>query len=183
MLINICADGAEEDTRMARFTAEIFRAKLQGAGISVRGIGGTRKVPSQLPLFHSHKSSKTLAEISSDLNDPTVVGNTPRHQANFIFSLTPQYETELFTLGANLVGTTSSFAQDTNQLKLPGYTTVNAFLQLRPLERVELGLNVNNVFDVLGLAEVTQAAIPATGIVTARAINGRTVQASVRYSF
>ena len=80
MLINICADGAEEDTRMARFTAEIFRAKLQGAGISVRGIGGTRKVPSQLPLFHSHKSSKTLAEISSDL-----LHSSSNFMANLVF--------------------------------------------------------------------------------------------------
>ncbi|HEX7857864.1 MAG TPA: TonB-dependent receptor, partial [Sphingobium sp.] len=125
----------------------------------------------------------TDAEISSDLNDATVVGNTPRHQANFIFALTPQYDTELFSVGANIVGTTGSFAQDTNQLKMPGYTTVNAFLQVRPTERLQLSLNANNVFNVLGLAEVTQASIPATGVVTARAINGRTLSASARFSF
>ncbi|MCW1429820.1 TonB-dependent receptor domain-containing protein [Novosphingobium sp. JCM 18896] len=125
----------------------------------------------------------TDAEISSDLTDPTVIGNVPRHQANFIFALTPQYDTELFSLGANIIGTTGSFAQDTNQLKMPGYTTVNAFLQVRPTERIQLSLNANNVFNVLGLAEVTQAAIPTTGVVTARAINGRTISASARYSF
>ncbi|RZJ99464.1 MAG: TonB-dependent receptor [Novosphingobium sp.] len=125
----------------------------------------------------------TDAEISSDLTDPSVIGNVPRHQANFIFALTPQYDTELFSIGANVIGTTGSFAQDTNQLKMPGYTTVNAFLQVRPTERVQLSLNANNVFNVLGLAEVTQAAIPATGVVTARAINGRTISASARYSF
>jgi len=125
----------------------------------------------------------TDAEISSDLVDKTVVGNTPRHQANFIFALTPQYDTELFSVGANIVGTTGSFAQDTNQLKMPGYTTVNAFLQVRPAEGFQLSLNANNLFNVLGLAEVTQASIPASGVVTARAINGRTLSATARFSF
>ena len=82
-----------------------------------------------------------------------------------------------------MVGTTGSFAQDTNQLKMPGYTTVNAFLQVRPTEGLQLALNANNLFNVLGLAEVTQASIPATGVVTARAINGRTLSASARFSF
>jgi outer membrane receptor protein involved in Fe transport len=125
----------------------------------------------------------TDAEIESDLTNPAVIGNTPRHQASLIYSLTPQYDTEVFTIGANIVGTTGSYAQDTNQLKMPGYTTVNAFLQIRPTERLQLSLNANNVFNVLGLAEVTQASLPATGIVTARAINGRTISAAVGFSF
>ena len=125
----------------------------------------------------------TDAKIDSDLNDPTVVGNTPRHQAHFIFEVTPQVELKYVTFGVNATGTTSSYAQDSNQLKLPGYTTVNAFLQVRPTRNVQLSLNANNVFDVLGLAEVTQASIPATGIVTARAINGRTVSGSLRFNF
>ena len=32
----------------------------------------------------------------------------------------PPYERKLFSLGANVVGTTDSYAQDSNQLKLPG---------------------------------------------------------------
>jgi len=56
-------------------------------------------------------------------------------------------------------------------------------VQFRPSDRVQVSLNANNVFDVLGLAEVTQASIPATGIVTARAINGRTISGALRFSF
>jgi hypothetical protein len=44
-------------------------------------------------------------------------------------------------------------------------------------------LNANNVVNMLGLAEVTQAAIAASGIVTARPINGRTISAAMTLDF
>ncbi|MBW8753965.1 MAG: TonB-dependent receptor [Sphingomonadales bacterium] len=125
----------------------------------------------------------TDAQISSDAGNPAVVGNTPRHASSLIFSMTPQYETQLFTVGFNAIGTTSSYAQDTNQLKLPGYTLVNAFVQFRPVDRVQLMLNVNNLFDKTAFAEFSQASIPPGGIVLARALNGRTVSASLAFSF
>jgi len=125
----------------------------------------------------------TDAKISSDLTNPGFVGNTPRHQADLIFSVTPQYETKYVTVGADLIGTTSSFAQDTNQLKLPGYTLVNAFVQVRPMERVQLTVNVNNLFDSLEIADVQQASLPAGGLVLGRAYNGRTVSGTLRYAF
>jgi outer membrane receptor protein involved in Fe transport len=69
------------------------------------------------------------------------------------------------------------------EFKLPGYTTVNTFLQFRPIERVQLSLNANNLFNVKGFTEAEDASIPANGIVRARSINGRTVSAAVRLSF
>jgi len=125
----------------------------------------------------------TSAKIASDASRPELVGNKPRHQARFIFEATPQIDTEYVTAGANFIGTTSSFAQDVNQLKLPAYTLVNAFLQVRPIAQVQLMVNVNNLFDTLALAETTQGAIPASGIVLGRAYTGRTVSATARYAF
>jgi outer membrane receptor protein involved in Fe transport len=125
----------------------------------------------------------TKAEIKKDATDVTLEGNTPRHQPKLIYSVTPQFETERFTIGANVTGVTSSYSQDVNKLKMPGYATVNAFVQYRPFDRVQLSVNANNLFDTLGLTEITQGAIPATGIVLARAITGRTISASARYSF
>jgi outer membrane receptor protein involved in Fe transport len=125
----------------------------------------------------------TSAKIASDVTHPDVVGHTPRHQASFIFQAMPQIETKYVTFGANFIGTTSSYTQDVNQLKLPAYTLVNAFVQVRPIEKVQLMLNVNNVFDKLALAEVLQGAIPAGGIVLGRTYNGRTISATARYSF
>jgi outer membrane receptor protein involved in Fe transport len=125
----------------------------------------------------------TSAEIRSDSRVPTINGNTPRHQPDFIFQLTPQYDSELATVGFNVVGTTSSYAQDTNGLKMPGFTVVNAFLQYRPIDRVQLMLNVNNLFDTIGFYDIAQNAVPANGVGWGRAINGRTVSTSLRFDF
>jgi len=126
----------------------------------------------------------TKAEILSDLFDPTTVGNDPKHQPALIFQATPQYTTDRFSIGAVIIGTTSSYAKDQNQLKLPGYTTVNAFVQFRPTEKMMVSLNANNLFDATGFVDADQASMVTTGgLMNARAINGRTVSTSVRFSF
>lgn len=125
----------------------------------------------------------TDAKIVSDVLNPAVVGNRPRRQAKFLYQVTPQYDAGIFSIGANVIGTSSSFTQDSNQLKLPGYTQVNAFLTAKPIDRITLSLNANNLFDVKGFTEAEDAAIPTNGIVRARSINGRTISASVRFDF
>ncbi|GAA0643647.1 MAG: TonB-dependent receptor [Sphingomonadales bacterium RIFCSPHIGHO2_01_FULL_65_20] len=125
----------------------------------------------------------TDAEISRDRINPGNQGNKPRRQADFIYQLSGQYEEDMFTLGANMVGTTDSFAQDNNLLVLPGFAQVNAFVAVRPFDRVQLSLNANNLFDTRGFTEAEEGAIPANGIVRARSINGRTISATLRYDF
>lgn len=125
----------------------------------------------------------THAEIVNDRLNAAVAGMVPRHQPKFIFEATPQYETRRFTVGAYVVGTTGSYAQDINQLKMPGYTLVNPFVQFRPVDRVQLMVNANNVFDTLGLIEISQTSVPANGVGWGRAANGRTVTASLRLDF
>lgn len=125
----------------------------------------------------------TKAEITEDLIVPANVGHTPRHQPDLIYQISPQYSTDMFTIGAFIIGQTSSYAQDVNLLKLPGFTTVNAFVQIRPTDRITVSLNTNNLFNVKGLFDVDQASIPASGIVTGRSVNGRTISTSVRFGF
>lgn len=125
----------------------------------------------------------TKAKITDDNIDPTKIGNTPKHQADLIFQVTPQVETKQFTVGANFYGTTSSFTGDSNRLKMPGYIVTNAFVQFRPTDNVALMLNANNLFDVLGLVEVDGEYIPSSGVMTARTINPRTISASLSFSF
>ncbi|MDT8279985.1 MAG: TonB-dependent receptor [Erythrobacter sp.] len=124
----------------------------------------------------------TDAEIKDAL-DTSVIGNTPRRQADLVYQATAQYDADLFTLGANVVGTTNSFTQDSNQLKLPGFTQVNAFVAVRPVDRIEIGLNAQNLFNSNGFTEAEEGAIPGNNIVRARSIAGRTVLASVRFDF
>jgi hypothetical protein len=50
--------------------------------------------------------------------------------------------------------------------------------------RVLVSLNCNNLFNVIGLTEVEQATMAGSGgVVTGRAINGRTISSSVRLNF
>jgi outer membrane receptor protein involved in Fe transport len=89
----------------------------------------------------------------------------------------------MFTVGANVVGTGSSYAQDNNLLKLPAFTQVNAFLSVRPTERVQLSLNANNLFNTTGFTEAEEDSIPANGIIRARSISGRSVSAAIKFDF
>ncbi|MCJ2187583.1 TonB-dependent receptor [Novosphingobium beihaiensis] len=125
----------------------------------------------------------TKAEITADNIDASTVGNTPKQQADLIFQLTPQIETQRFTVGANFYGTTSAYTGDSNQLKVPGYVVTNAFVQYRPTDRVTIMLNANNLFDVLGLVDVDGEFLPSSGVVTARTINPRTISTSLRFNF
>jgi outer membrane receptor protein involved in Fe transport len=125
----------------------------------------------------------TKGKIDKDATDASVEGNTPRHSASLFFNAMPQFENDLISLGANINGTTSSFAQDTNLLKQPGYVIVSPFLQVRPAKGVQVALNVFNVFDKLAIVQVGAAAVPAGGIANAQVLNGRTISTSVRFSF
>ncbi|HEV7352165.1 MAG TPA: TonB-dependent receptor [Brevundimonas sp.] len=140
--------------------------------------GGIRRGPFSL----TGSATWTSAEIT-DAADPTLIGNTPRHQADLIYALLPQYDTDLFTVGASIVGTTESYSQDVNGLVMPAYTTVNAFLQVRPIDRVVVSLNANNLFDELALVDVSAPTVPANGLSLVRVLPGRNVSASVRFYF
>ncbi len=125
----------------------------------------------------------TDSKITADALNVGTIGNRPKRQAKFIYQVTPQYDIDRFTVGANVVGTSSSFTQDSNLLRLPGFTQVNAFVSVRPVERVQLSINANNIFNVNGFTEAEEESIPANGVVRARSINGRTISASARFEF
>ena len=127
----------------------------------------------------------TDAEISKDNITPANEGNTPRRQAKFVYQVTPAVDFDIVRLGLNIVGTTKAYAQDSNELVFPAYTQVNAFINFRPVDNVELSLNANNLFDVTGITEAEEGAIVegVDNYIRARSINGRTISASLRYEF
>lgn len=134
------------------------------------------------PVSIKGGATYTNATIVNSL-DPALVGNTPRRQPRLLFQFMPTYDVDLFTIGANVVGTGSSYAQDINLLKQPAYTTVGAFAQVRPMRNLELSLNVANLFDTLAITDVIDSAIPASRVVSARSLPGRTVNLSSRFFF
>lgn len=156
----------------------VFNNDYEAYGIELEGSYRTG------PFSLSAGATWTDAEIKdTDPGRAAFIGNTPRRQADFVYQATAQYDADQFTLGANVVGTSESFTQDNNDLILPAFAQVNAFLAFRPIDRVELGLNAQNLFNSTGFTEAEEGSIPANGIVRARSIAGRTVLASVRFDF
>lgn len=166
-----------EEQNFEATTQRFFNRNYKATGVEIEGryaIGA---------FSVSAGGTYTDATIVSDALNPGVVGNRPRRQADFIYQVTPQLIFDRVTLGANVIGTTDSYAQDTNQLKMPGFTQVNGFFSIRPAEKVTLTVNANNIFDVIGITEAEEGSIPANGIVRARSITGRTISAAVRFDF
>ena len=170
-------DARTEEENFEATTQTVFSRAYKARGVELEG--SYRMGPFSL----SGGATYTDAEIDRDNISPANVGNMPRRQADWIYQATAAYDSELFGLGVNAVGTSDSYAQDSNQLVLLGFTAVNAFVNLRPADGITLSLNANNVFDVEGFTEAEEGAIPANGIVRARSINGRTLSASVRFDF
>jgi outer membrane receptor protein involved in Fe transport len=168
------AKTAETNVELAPL--ELFDSTFEAFGLELEGAYRTG------PFTLSAGATWTDAQIEDAL-DISTIDNTPRRQADLVYQATAQYDTEMFTLGANIVGTTDSFAQDNNQLKLPAFSQVNAFVAVRPIERVEIGLNATNLLNSEGFTEAEEGSIPANQIVRARSIAGRTVLASVRFDF
>ena len=118
----------------------------------------------------------TDAKIKAS-NDGTVVGKQPRRQAKFVYQLSPSYQFGSFDIGAALVGTGKSFGDDGNTITLPAYTIVNAFASYQLNDKTQLSLSANNLFNTLAYTEIEGDGHAA------RALNGRTVRATVKFEF
>ena len=136
------------------------------------------------PFSLTAGATYTDAEIKNDGLAPEKNGNTPPHQPELLFQLTPQYSTDLFSVGAVFIGTTESYASDFNTLVMPGYVTTNAFVQFRPTDRLLLSVNANNLFNKRALVAVEDQFGGFTpDIKNVRTLNGRAISATARFSF
>lgn len=170
-------------------TSEIYSASweaLQQYNRSYRAPGVEIEASYQRGSFALNGGvTYTVAKISSDERDPTLVGHRPKRSAKLIYNLAPSYSAGKLRVGASVTGTSSSFAQDNNQLVMPGFTVVNPFLQYTISKELMATLNVNNLFNKLGITESEDGSITegVNNIVRQRSIPGRTVAAGLRYTF
>ncbi|MFG6429676.1 TonB-dependent receptor [Roseateles sp. LYH14W] len=108
-------------------------------------------------------------------------GRAPKRQAKVVYQLTPTANIgDDLTLGVGIVGTTKSLDDGPTgplTITLPAYTVVNAFASYALNDRVTLSLAANNLLNELAYTESND------GRGAARAYTGRTVKASLRYSF
>lgn len=106
----------------------------------------------------------------------------PHTMPEFTYRLSPTYDAGIAAAGLSLTGQTSSYADDGDTLKIPGYTLVNAFVKVRPYKGLELGLNANNLMNKLGYAG--SGGLAANGqLFDNSALTGRTITASIKYKF
>ena len=109
-------------------------------------------------------------------------GRTPKRQAKLVYQLTPEYSFGNLALGASIVGTTASNDDGPGpngslSITLPAFATVNAFASYQFTDAIALQLTANNLFDKIGYTESND------GRGAARSINGRTVKATLKYTF
>ena len=108
---------------------------------------------------------------------PSIVGKKPRRQADFVYQLSPSYTMGNASIGVALVGTTKSWGDDDNTIRLPGYNVFNAYVNYAFTPKLSVNLSVNNLNNAIGYTEVEGDGHAA------RSINGRSVKAALRYTF
>lgn len=123
------------------------------------------------------------AEISSDLTNPGVVGNTPRRQADFIWTINPDFSMDNFSVGATLQGSTDYFVQDNNSLKQDVYNLIHLYGVWYITDDLSLNLNVNNLTDEFVITESEEGSGNIGDIVRARALSGTSTSIGVTYNF
>ncbi len=126
----------------------------------------------------------TDAEID-DSNVAELIGNRPRRQAEWVYSLTPTYFIGMHSFGLNVIGTSDAYTQDSNELEMEAYAYFNAFATYAITEDLFVSVSANNLFDEFGVTEVEEGSMGGSSdtVVRARPIVGRTISLSVDYSF
>ena len=122
----------------------------------------------------------TKAEITSGANK----GKTPRRQADLVFQVQPSYSFGDLEVGGALIGTTKSYAQDDNQVVLPAYAVINAFVNYQFSGNATLQFGVNNLLNQVGYTEAEgQGNLTNNPLYVARSINGRSAKVTLKYAF
>jgi outer membrane receptor protein involved in Fe transport len=126
------------------------------------------------------------SEITSSLNDDEV-GNTPRRVPDLLYNINPSYRflKGRGSLGFSLIGTTKVYAQDDNNVVLPGYVYVNAFVGFRIVQGLDLRINSNNLTNTLGFTEMEGDPFVdgEVNYLRARPITGRATTATLTFTF
>ena len=171
-------DTVTQDTQAEVTSGLTFIREYEATGVELEG---------NYEFGHGFSLSGNLtwtdAEISDDKFNPALVGKTPRRQADFIYTLIPQYQSDDWTLGASIQGSTEYYVQDSNELKQDGYNIVNLFATWYVSDKFSVSLNVNNATDEFVITESEEANANPGDIIRARPLNGRTTSLSVKYMF
>ena len=125
--------------------------------------------------------------VYTDSKD-TKTNLTPVAMPKWTFLVSPSYDMGKAAIGVSVSGQ-SDFSIGT--ITAPGSVFANGYVKVRPVDNVEVGFNVNNLFNTLGY-RANNGSLQARGagglsanqaIFDNSAMLGRTITASVKYNF
>jgi outer membrane receptor protein involved in Fe transport len=167
-----------EDTQAEVTSGETFMREYEATGIefeSVYSFDSGFKVAGNLTW--------TDAEISDDAVNNAIVGNTPRRQADVIYTITPSYSTDTVNVGLSIQGSTEFYLQDNNDLKQDAYNLVHLFANWYINDSLTASLNINNLTDEFVVTESEEGSAANGDIIRARPVTGTSTTASISYRF
>jgi len=134
------------------------------------------------------KVTYTHSTIVASASDALSIGKTPHALPALQYLITPSYDAGIAEFGFVVDGQSSTYGDDDNTLKIKGQTYINAFLTVRPVKRLDLGLNASNLFNTLGYRgsggiSAVAGGSANTAIFSNSAVLGRTITASLKYRF
>lgn len=126
----------------------------------------------------------TDAQIDSGDNE----GNTPRRQPDFIYNLIPTFDfgkEKQNSVGLSFIGQSKAYAQDSNELVLPGFVIINSFVNVGITKDFNVNLSANNIFDSLGITESEEGSITEGQVnyLRVRPVPGRSISLGFTYNF
>jgi outer membrane receptor protein involved in Fe transport len=127
--------------------------------------------------------------VYTDAKD-AVSGKAAYAMPKWTFLFSPSYDAGVAAVGLSVSGQSDFYLGD-QITRAPGSTFVNGYIKVRPIKALEVGLNVNNLFNTLGY-RANNGSINTRGagglganqaIFDNSAMLGRTMTASIRYRF
>jgi outer membrane receptor protein involved in Fe transport len=159
-------------------TQEIIENDYKSIGVEVEGSY----------RFNDLNVRGTITYTNAEIDSGDNAGNTPRRQPDFIYSLVPSYSfggNKQHSVGLSVIGQSKAFAQDSNELVLPGFAIVNSFINFEVTDNLSTNLSANNLFDSLGITESEEGSITEGQVnyLRVRPVPGRSISMGVRYQF
>ena len=167
-----------EETNAEITSGDTFVREYKATGLEVEG-----KYTINEYFLVRGNTTWSDAEIAKDQTNPAVVGNTPRRQADLIWTISPEFNWDRLTLGLALQGTTDFYLQDNNDLKQKGYNLVNLYGSWAINEQLVANFNVNNLTDEFVITEAEEGSGAVGSIIRARPVSGRSMSVGIRYLF
>lgn len=157
----------------------IIENDYKSLGVEIEGIY-------RLNNSFSFRGGLTFTDAEIDSGDNK--GNTPRRQPDFIYNLIPTYSfggDKQNSIGLSFIGQSKAYAQDSNELVMPGFVIVNSFINVEVTKHLNANLSANNLFDSLGITESEEGSIVEGQVnyVRARPVPGRSISLGLTYNF